>query len=315
VTVRSDLGHPDSCVIDCEGLGRGFLFVSGEGPGSYLESITIVGGLADNGGAVYCDSSSPTIARCVIRENSATQSGGGMYCTGDASPSILQCTFSDNLAGGQGAGIACTGGSSPDVDHTIVAFSPAGEAVYCDGGAMVTLRCCDVYGNAGGDWVGCIAGQAGINGNFSTDPLFCDEAGGNFAIAEGSPCARENSGSGCGLIGALGGGCTSTAVAGAEDHGPQNLGLLTNIPNPFNPVTEITYSIPGGRHPSRVTLTVYDCLGRRVRVLRDAEQGGGECAVRWDGRDGDGVAVASGVYFCRLVWEGKSLTRRMVLLK
>ncbi len=315
ITIRSVNGSPDSCIVDCEGLGRGFLFQSGEGPGSYLESITIVNGYGGNGGAIYCDSASPTLARCVIRENSAAQSGGGVYCTGGSSPQMVQCTFAYNSAIEQGAGVACDGASSPDVDHSILAFGAAGEAVGCEGGSAAALHCCDVYGNAGGDWVGCIAGQFGVDGNFGMDPLFCDPESGDLSVDEDSPCASDNSGPDCGWIGALKTGCASTGVAGATVVGPKDSGLLANIPNPFNPATEITYSIPGGRDPSRVSLVVYDVRGRRVRILQDAEQSGGEYAVGWDGRDGDGIAVASGVYFCRLTWNGKSETRRVVLLK
>lgn len=315
IAVRSRNGTPDSCVIDCEGLGRGFLFQSGEGVDSYLEAVTIINGAADNGGAAYCDSSSPTIARCVFHDNSTTQSGGGMYCTHGSSPLLLQCTLSENSTAGQGGGIACDSASAPAVDHTILAFSTAGEAVYCDGGATASLLCCDLYGNAGGNWVGCVAGQYGVNGNIEQDPCFCDAENGDFAIAEDSPCARDNSGSDCGLIGALGVGCVATLVAEVEDAGPLEFGLLTNVPNPFNPVTEIVYSLPGGAERSRVVLCVYNCLGQRVRTLRDGEHSGGVYAVSWDGTDKDGAAVASGVYFCRLSWNGKSQTGRMVLLR
>jgi hypothetical protein len=69
------------------------------------------------------------------------------------------------------------------------------------------LTCCDVYGNAGGDWVGYIADQAGINGNFSADPLFCDTANGDLHIFNASPCAPANNSCGV-LIGALDVGCT-----------------------------------------------------------------------------------------------------------
>ena len=55
-------------------------------------------------------------------------------------------------------------GSSTTLQNSVIAFSTEGEAIYgdvCD----PALTCCDVYGNAGGDYVGCIADQLGINGN------------------------------------------------------------------------------------------------------------------------------------------------------
>jgi hypothetical protein len=82
-----------------------------------------------------------------------------------------------------------------------------GEALFCgDVASDPALTCCDVYGNAGGDWVGCIADQYGINGNFSEDPLFCDMSGGDLTLCANSPCLPT--GNSCGvLIGAHDQGC------------------------------------------------------------------------------------------------------------
>ena len=67
------------------------------------------------------------------------------------------------------------------------------------------FSCCDVHGNAGGDWVGCIADQDGINGNFSADPLCCNDEGGDFTLRSDSPClpGRHPDGEDCGLGGEL----------------------------------------------------------------------------------------------------------------
>ena len=93
--------------------------------------------------------------------------------------------------------------------HTIIAFSTDGEAVYCPPGVSVTFDCCDLFGNAGGDWVGGIADQYGLNGNISADPLFCDPENGDFRLQEDSPCAP---GTECDLIGAWPVGCGPTAA-------------------------------------------------------------------------------------------------------
>lgn len=69
----------------------------------------------------------------------------------------------------------------------------------------MTTSCTDVYGNAGGDWVGCLAGQDSVNGNFHADPLFCGADGDDnrFTLGGASPCANDT----CGLIGAEDIGC------------------------------------------------------------------------------------------------------------
>jgi len=105
---------------------------------------------------------------------------------------------------------------------------------------------------------------------------------------------------------------TSVSRDGAAQ--PDRYMLYANYPNPFNPETEIRFNIAGSSD-QRVKLTVYDLLGRRIRMLTDADYTPGRHAVRWDGRDGSGNRVASGVYLYRLESGSVRLTRRMVLLQ
>jgi hypothetical protein len=88
--------------------------------------------------------------------------------------------------------------------------------------------------------------------------------------------------------------------------------LSQNYPNPFNPQTTIAFSITTRGH---VELNVYDVGGRLVRELADEVRAAGAHTVAWDGRDGNGSLVASGVYFYRLSSPGFSQTKKMVLLK
>jgi len=76
------------------------------------------------------------------------------------------------------------------------------------------LSCCDIWGNAGGDWVPGIAGQYGVNGNISEDPQLCDPENGDFTLSESSPCAPFTPPNPeCDLIGAWPVGCAGTPVA------------------------------------------------------------------------------------------------------
>jgi hypothetical protein len=103
------------------------------------------------------------------------------------------------------------GGTTTRLESCIVGFN--GTATYC-WSASIAISCSDVYGNAGGDWVGCIAGRLGVDGNFSADPLFCDAEGGDFTLSAESPCLPGNHPDGvdCGLIGAFGQGCGPVSV-------------------------------------------------------------------------------------------------------
>jgi len=264
ITVSSQSGDPDACIIDCQGTGtephRGFHFQTNEGPLSVLSGVTITNGNEQLGGGILCSSSSPRIQLCRIVENTAFL-GGGMYCE-VSSATFLQCVFWRNSAY-QGAGANCEDGSSAtftgsvfaenvattrggailagmntsvtltrctlvangaggggagislqvsgvSLDNTIIAFSSAGDAIQCGSLSGATLACCDIYGNAGGDWAGCIASQAGINGNFSADPQFCGIQGTtNFFLQSDSPCNAGNhpDGEPCGQIGAFPQGC------------------------------------------------------------------------------------------------------------
>jgi len=105
----------------------------------------------------------------------------------------------------------------------------------------------------------------------------------------------------------------SGATSGVnEDAVAERVTLLANFPNPFNPKTTIAYALPEAGH---VTLRVYDVAGRLVRVLEDGEREAGAHSATWDGTDGAGLGVGSGVYFCRLETDGRVETRSMVLLK
>ncbi|RKY62844.1 MAG: hypothetical protein DRP99_05150 [Candidatus Latescibacterota bacterium] len=93
---------------------------------------------------------------------------------------------------------------------------------------------------------------------------------------------------------------------------PERFILSQNRPNPFNTFTLIPYSIPT---PCRVTLDVLDLRGRRIKRLVDGEMPAGEHGTLWDGRDELGREVASGVYICRLRSGGRTLVRKMVLVR
>lgn len=93
---------------------------------------------------------------------------------------------------------------------------------------------------------------------------------------------------------------------------PRSVTLAGNVPNPFNPSTSIQFTL-GRRGSAR--LEVYDARGARVRTLWSGVAAAGAHVRVWDGRDGDGKGVASGVYVARLVTEDGVRTRKMMLLK
>jgi len=95
---------------------------------------------------------------------------------------------------------------------------------------------------------------------------------------------------------------------------PRAFTLEQNFPNPFNPATTITYTVPvGGR--VKVTLKVYSLRGGLIRTLVDSQKPAGSYTVFWDGTDEQGRKAPSGVYLYRIKAGDFSQTRKMVLLK
>ncbi len=88
--------------------------------------------------------------------------------------------------------------------------------------------------------------------------------------------------------------------------------LEANAPNPFNPSTSIVFEIA---RAGPVTLRIYSASGALVRTLVEGVLPAGRFRTRWDGRDDHGTPVGSGVYLYAIGSDGKSLTRKMTLLK
>ena|GEM_PF-894720 len=105
---------------------------------------------------------------------------------------------------------------------------------------------------------------------------------------------------------------TDVEDAGDNINTPRSFALFQNQPNPFNPETNISFSLPERTHAS---LIVYNIEGKKVRTLLDHDLGVGTHTVRWDGRDENGNAVASGVYLYRLRTKEFAQTMKMVLMK
>jgi hypothetical protein len=88
---------------------------------------------------------------------------------------------------------------------------------------------------------------------------------------------------------------------------PVNFALSQNVPNPFNPATTISFSLPEAGFAS---LKVYDTTGREVATLVNGMSARGEHQVNFDGSQ-----LSTGVYFYTLQFNGQSQTQKMVLVK
>jgi len=100
---------------------------------------------------------------------------------------------------------------------------------------------------------------------------------------------------------------------GETPYVPVVSGLMQNHPNPFNPVTTITYDVAVS---GAVRIEIYDVSGHRVRTLVSGPKDAGRHVIEWNGRDENGSTVHTGVYFYRMTAPGYvSPAKKMLLLK
>ncbi len=212
--------------------------------GCHIAGNNTEGNFSGSGGALCISSSTVTIEDCWIIDNTSGERGGGIsigssdvtitgtvfygnisgagyggwgaavFCTGYSTLELSECTISRN-SGTYSGGLHCEGHANATVERTIV-WDNWGEFAFADitvlEDAVLSLTCCDV----GDETVGGDGTIDFVSDNIFSDPFFCDSAGYNFELAEGSPCAPENSP--CGqLIGALGVGCEVGTVLPTVD--------------------------------------------------------------------------------------------------
>jgi hypothetical protein len=291
------------------------------------------------GGGLACSSSELLFLRCQFLDNTVDEFGGAFFCHFDTYCEFVDCTFARNSIiwpeYGSGGGLSVWGGNCRLFRCTVVANESGGagsglyfetpitleitnciiargdgEAVTGWAGGDVTVQCTDIFGNAGGDWTGPIAGFAGINGNLNVDPQFCGDANPDapYSLQDDSPC--RPSAYPCSQMGAWGVGCSDlSGVTTPPATQPVNFAVA---PNPFNPQTRIFFELPVQQH---LRLGVHDLKGRRLVTLVDEILGAGHHTVTWNGRNADQQVLPSGTYFVRIESEGGVQTRKIVMIR
>ncbi len=189
-------------IIDCQGSGRGLLFDSGETAQASVNGFTIRNGVApgtfpnNSGGGIYCNGGSPTIAGCVIENNSAGWGGGGIHCN-NASPVILDNIIQNNTAGYAG-GIGVVAGNPQIIGNTIVSNQGArfdGGGVYLRNSTSAELDGNTIAGNFcnwNGGGVFLIGSSPLITNNVILDNQAGDDGGGIYCQNFSSPRIVNN---------------------------------------------------------------------------------------------------------------------------
>ncbi len=212
IRLQSENG-PATCIIDCEGAGRGFSLWQGETAGTIIDGFTIINGNEGYSGGIYAANSSPTIRNCVISgcaaeygagttlsvsdatitnctivQNASNIGPGGIFLY-DSDTAITHCTIADNTAA-SGGGIFCID-SSPTVTNTIFWDNTAtyGAEILIDIFSTLTINNSDVEWGQLYAYVGYDSYLVWDLSNATSNPLFV--GGGNYHLSASSPLHRR----------------------------------------------------------------------------------------------------------------------------
>lgn len=307
-----------------------------------LTNVVISGNSAGRygGGMLNSWRNNTVLTNVIFSGNSSVSSGGGMYNTESSNGELINVTFAGNTALGLGGGIF-----NDDSDLTITNCIFWGDsagvttgytsdeicATYLPIGVdrpFISYSLIEDCGVSGGGWDGIL----GINGgnNIDTDPQFkgdyypdsplavwssspAIDAGDNTAVPswvttdiDGNPRIYN------GLVDMGAYEYQGTATGINDEYLPKVISLRSPYPNPFNPVVTVEFDLDRRRN---VLMMIYDVSGRLVRVLAEGVMEPGRKSFTWDGCDDTGLAVTSGVYFCRFIAGDFVQTRKMILLR
>ena len=226
ITLRSENG-PTNCIIDCESLGRGFIFYELDTPATVVDGFTITNGLGHPGGAIYAYYfSSPTITNCIITGNTGDAGGGGgIYCamcfatitntiiTGNTAigdgggvysdggdPTITNSLISGNTADSGGGGVSAYWGS-PTITNSTIVGNTAGivaGGVYFGGETSPTITNSIIWSNGleeiyVDESSTLVVSYSNVQGgwlgtaNIDADPSFVNPINDNYRLSSGSP--------------------------------------------------------------------------------------------------------------------------------
>jgi len=182
-------------------------------------------------------------------------------------------------------------------DLTVALISP--------GGTTVTLH--NRSGSSSHDIVGNWPATLTVDGPGDLLDLLGEDNAGDWTLF-----VSDSAGSDTGVLESWGLHFTIPGVVSAVgDGGPPSVTrLYPNVPNPFNPQTEIVFELA---RAGNTRLSIFDVRGMLVTRLLDEELAAGSHRVRWDGRDGAGRGVGSGTYLYRLE-SGEVVAERKMLL-
>lgn len=211
-----------------EGFAGGALTTNHGGRVTF-NNCQFIGNRAIRGGAIYGITSAKI--GCLFSNNEATEVGGAVWHNAAGLDYYESCTFDGNRApvGGMLFAAANYGGTVEMID-TIISNCPDGAAIEINSQVPILLSCCNLYGNADGDWTAPFADQVDMRGNFSANPCYCDAEGEDFHLSADSYARPGGHPWGCDqLVGAYGVGCGAIGCNGPVDVEGMTFGSLKSM--------------------------------------------------------------------------------------
>ncbi len=297
---------PLSFFITSSGPGNGADLGGIEGADAYCQTLAAAAGAGDRIWRAYL-STQATAAAAAISARDRIGSGPWYNALGVMVAENVEHLHGDNNLNKETAltetGEVVNGrGDSPNQHDILTGSQLDGTAFATDG----DLTC--------GNWTSNSAGSAQL-GHHDRQGGGANPTSWNSAHAS-SGCSPNNlrgtGGNGYFYCFALGSG-NDTAVRESFQTGqPEDSALHANYPNPFNSGTVLRFDLSVR---SEVLLAIYNLSGQRVAVLVSGARAAGVYSIEWDGRDGAGRALASGMYISRLELAGQVQTRKLMLLR
>jgi predicted outer membrane repeat protein len=304
----------------------------GDSETSFINSTIINNSASEDGGGIYCYASSTSFINSIISNNSTSDDGGGLYCYA-SNTSLLNSTISNNTSD-DGGGLYCRESSNSNLINNILwNNTPQGIYFYqIHGSNSVTSS----YSNIQGGEAGIETNNNGeinwLEGNIDSDPLFIGTGEHPFTLSVNSPCIDAGTPDTLGLnlppwdiIGnerVWDGDEDGVAIIdmGAYEFGaPEYVGMtndelqitsyeLSNYPNPFNPTTTIHFETTNLHENAQIE--IYNIKGRRVDTIPIYSSTHAPMySVIWNAKK-----FSSGVYFYKLVVDGKEMAVKKCLL-
>ena len=301
----------------------------------------------DGGGVYLADASDPVLINVIITGNSAYEDGGGIYCGTNCSPILKNCIIANNFVHtGRGGSIMFYSNTEIDLENILISGNSAntGGGIYSyysypnfmncilrnDSPEEIVVLNGDLeifYSDIQGDWEG--------EGNLDIDPLFDEEL---FTLLPDSPCIDAGNpdqiyndpedpynfgfalfpamGTIQNDMGAFGGPNTiswNPPVSIDDDvvTVPNTSNLYGNYPNPFNPTTTIPFFIADDTRNAEIN--IYNIKGQKIKGFSICDP---RFSIEWDGKDGFGKFVGSGIYFYDLRIDGRIVdTKKCMLIR